>query len=233
MISIVYPFGTASRFNNNELRFSLRSIEKYLKNYSSVFVIGETLPDWITNVTHIKSGDKTSISDTNIMHKITLACQTPEISDNFLMVHDDHYLLQDYDAETFPYFYSSSIDGFLKHRVSDSYARRVKNTLNYLQAKGLPTLFFDVHTPIIFNKLKFLQYVTNGPDWTPPNTYTIKSIYANSLGIEGVHQVDNKTDKAPVNGKIFSTAARVTPAVQRFLLERFPKKSAYEVRDFA
>lgn len=231
MIDLVYPLGTASRFHDNEIRFSLRSIEKHLKNYGKIYVIGERHPH-LDNVHFIPCPDKYPVPDNNIMDKMTKACNTPEISENFLMVHDDHYLLQDYDAPTFPYLFHRTMEEYLKTRAADGYARRVRNTLNYLKSKDLPIKFFDIHTPIIFNKVKFLEHVTNGPDWTLPNSYIIKSLYANAMGIEGTDQSDNKTDQVPVKGKIFSTSSRIKSSVQRFLLEQFPVKCKFELRDF-
>lgn len=232
MIDIVYPLGNGSRFHNNEIRFSLRSIEKHLKNFRNVYVVGAHHPE-LQNVIFIPYPDHTTISDTNIMRKIARACEIPDLSENFLMVHDDHYLLSDFDAATFPYFYHRTILEFLKIREPDPYHHRVANTLEYLEAKGLPTKFFDIHTPILFNKTHFKDIVTNGPDWTPPNMYVLKSIYANTLRIEGEVLPDQKGDEPPPpHAKIFSTSPRVKGTVQRFLLESFPLKSKYEKKDF-
>lgn len=232
MIDVVYVLGKGSRFHNNEIRFSLRSIEKHLKNYRNIWVIGEKHPELI-NVNHVFYPDRTCVSDTNIMHKVTKACQIEDITEEFLFFNDDHYLLSDFDAVTFPYFYHRTIPEFLTIREPDSYHRRVKNTGEYLLSKGLPVKFFDVHTPIIFNKTKFLEHVTSGPDWTLPNMYVMKSVYANSLGIEGIEMPDQKGDAPPPKGaRIFSSSPRVKSAVQRFLLEQFPVKSRYERREF-
>lgn len=232
-IDVVYPLGNGSRIHNNEIRFSLRSLEKHLKNFRNVYIIGESHPI-LENVIHIPFQDNTTISDTNIMRKMAAICMREDVSENFLMVHDDHYLLSDFDAPTFPYFYHREIIEFLKIRDPDSYHRRVSNTLEYLKSKDLPTKFFDIHTPIIFNKKKFLNVVVeNGPDWTPPNMYVLKSVYANSLKLEGEVLPDQKSDQPPQpNTRIFSTSPRVKGTVQRFLLEAFPLKSKYEKRDF-
>lgn len=231
MIDVVYVLGTGSRFHNNEIRFSLRSIEKHLSNYRKIWIVGEHHP-MLENVNFVPFPDKTSMSDTNIMHKVSHACQHPEITDDFLFFNDDHYLLADFDAPTFPYFYSKSMEEYLRRRPQDGYRRRVKNTYKYLQSKGLPTKFFDTHTPIIFNKAKFLEHVNTGPDWSSPTSFVVKSIYANSLNIEGVLRADWKKMSAPEGVEIFSTTPRVSAAVQRFLLERFPKRCKFELCDF-
>jgi len=231
MIDVVYVLGTGSRFKNHEIRFSLRSVEKHLQNVGNIWIVGEHHPQ-LTGVNFIPYPDKTKYPASNIMYKITRACEDQAISDNFLFVNDDHYLLQDFDAETFPYYYNGTIKEFIRMRGADQYTKQVGNTLKYLESKGLPTKFFDVHYPIIFNKFQFLDSVTPAIDWhTSP--CVVKSLYANSLKIEGIKECDFKTDKAPPkSAKVFSTGTRVTSAIQRFLLEQFPNKSRYELRDF-
>lgn len=231
MIDVVYVLGKGSRFHNNEIRFSLRSIEKHLSNYRKVWIIGEHHPQ-LDNVEFVPFPDKTSMSDTNIMYKVAHACQHPDITEDFLFFNDDHYLLTDFDAPTFPCYYSKSIEEYLRRRPQDGYRRRVKATYKYLLSKGLPTKFFDTHTPIIFNKAKFLEHVAGGPDWSSPTSFVVKSIYANSLHIEGAKRPDWKKKKVPEGAEIFSTTPRVPAAVQRFLLEKFPTKSKYEKNDF-
>ena len=51
-MDIVIPLGTGSRWQNNELRFALRSIEKYLTGYDKIFIIGEC-PSYLQNIIHI------------------------------------------------------------------------------------------------------------------------------------------------------------------------------------
>lgn len=230
VVDVVYVLGKGSRWHNHEIRFSLRSIEKHLQNYRNIWIVGEKHPH-LTEINHISFPDKTTMPDTNIMYKVTRACEEKEISENFLFFNDDHYLLTNFDAATFPYYFDSTIKDFA--RPADAYTRRVKNTGKYLESKGLPDKFFDVHTPIIFNKAKFLEHVTNGPDWAFPNQYVMKSIYGNALQIEGEQFKDNKSDAPPgLKVKIFSTSSRVKATVQRFLLEQFPGKCRYELRDF-
>ena len=56
-IDIVYPLGTGSKWQDSELRFSLRSIEKNFIDKGTVWVIGHK-PDWLINARHIPMPDK-------------------------------------------------------------------------------------------------------------------------------------------------------------------------------
>lgn len=226
MIPVFYPLGTGSMMNNFELRMSLRSIEKHLSNYIDVIIVGE-LPEWVQNVTYFQLEDIAGEKDFNIMRKTERALQEVE---KLLFFNDDHYLLQDFDAENFPYFYHDTIENYVRRRGMDGYGRRANNTMKHLKSKNLPIKFFDIHTPIIYERQPFIENVVN-LDWKKyKEGFVIKSLYSNALKIEGTEQRDYKSKNPPVHPiNIFSsTNAKPRASVQRFLLERFPNKSKYE-----
>ena len=220
---VVYTLGIGSQWGNNEIKYSLRSISRNLKNFRNVWIVGEC-PNFLTNVYHLPYPDKFTIPDQNIADKIRHACECPYISDDFLFINDDHYLLKPFDIETFPYFWDTTLDEKVKRLGHVGYGARVGNTLRHLQANGLPIKNFDVHTPILYNKKLFLDNVMS-VDWS--NAYIIKSLYANSLKIEGVQIEDNKTERIPT-GAIFSSRPKVGHKQGKWFREFFPKKSIFE-----
>lgn len=219
---ISYPLGTGSKLKNFELKMSLRSIEKHLANVDQVIIVGEK-PDWIQNVEYIQFPDTTNIPDQNIMLKTMEALKRV---DKVLHVHDDHYFLSDFDADNFPYFYEDTLQSYLQRRGLDLYGRRARNSMHYLKSQDLPTKFFDIHTPIIYEKATF-EKLFDLP-WNHEG-YVIKSLYANMLKIEGTEMKDVKHNHPPQGGKLFSSQSHLRASVQRFLLEQFPKKSIYEL----
>ena len=223
MIDIVYTLGIGSKWNNNEIKYSLRSIEKYLKNYRNIWIVGEC-PEFLTNVYHLPYPDKFLIPDQNIADKIKHACKCPYISNDFLFFNDDHYLLQTFDAPNFPYYWDVPLEEKVKKLGHVGYGARVSNTYNHLKAHDLPTKNFDVHTPIVYNKDLFLETVMS-VDWS--KAYIIKSLYANSLKIEGEQLPDNKTERVP-SGKIFSSRPRVGYNQGKWFKEYYGKKSNFE-----
>jgi len=107
MIDLVYTIkANDSTWEDNELRYSLRSIEKYLSGVGQVFIIGDC-PDFLTNVIHIPATDEENREwkDRNIYRKLLIACNDVRISENFLFVNDDHYLTQPFEAGKFPFYY--------------------------------------------------------------------------------------------------------------------------------
>ena len=180
MIDICYILGRGSKFNNNEIRYSLRSIEKHLSNYRNVYIIGE-LPEFIKDVIHIPMDDMQICKETNIYAKVLRACKEDSISDDFLFFNDDHFLNADFDAEKFPNFYKCDLTVTIR-KVRNMYRKPVLNTARLLSELKLTTLNFDIHTPIIYNKNKFVDVMTKY-NWTVKHGYIVKSLYGNSIGI--------------------------------------------------
>ena len=226
-MDLVYPLGTGSYWNNNELRFSLRSVEKHLSNVNKVWIIG-IAPDWLQNVNHIPYTDHVGKApDYNMMKKLRRACQEVELSEDFLYMNDDHYLLSDFDANAFPSYYHGTIEQYLKGRGLDGYGKRCRNTLKSLN--GNPTNYYDIHYPIQLNKKAFRELVVDAVDWNVPHAYIIKSLYANKLQIESVEALDYKTNAIPPpEAKVFSSYPHMKDAVKLYLNEQFPTQSKYE-----
>lgn len=225
MMDVFYPLGTGSKFDNFELRMSLRSMEKHLSNYGDVWIIGER-PEWIQNVNWVDLTDYWKVPDHNIMLKTVGVLQ---LVDRVLAFADDHYLLADFDAEAFPYFYDDTLDYFVKKRGLDAYGKRANNTLKHLKANNLPTKHFDIHTPIIYNRTPFFENVVSLPWELSKEGFILKSAYANALRIEGTPAKDCKSMTTPMDSaKVFSSKAHVKATVKEFLLSKFPKKSKYE-----
>ena len=96
MSDVIYVLGTGSRWHNNEIRFSLRSLEKNLMGFRRVFVVGEC-PGFLQNVIHIPATDIFNPqvnADGNIINKVLTACADERISDDFLFINDDHLVLK-------------------------------------------------------------------------------------------------------------------------------------------
>lgn len=226
MTDIVYVLGKGSKLNDFEIKMSLRSVEKNMTNYRNVYVVGEC-PEFLQNVVHIQCPDRGQVSDFNIMAKITEACETKTISEDFLFLNDDHFILKPFQADKFPFYHSGDLSEYISKRGNDEYGRRAQNTYNHLKNQGLPTKHFDIHTPILYNKEKFLNLVS-ALDWNQ-KTYIIKSLYANSLKIEGEQIEDHKYNNPPTKDVgVYSTYPNLRASVTRFLTEQFPKSSKYE-----
>lgn len=237
MTSIVIPLGRGSRNNDLELRYCLRSAEKHLTGYGDVFIIGEK-PEWLRNVVHIPcpdQGDKSYDKERNIFHKIMAACAYDRVSDDFLFMNDDHFLLQDYEAGKFPYYCHGWLSGFMT--VTD-YKHTIWNTIDWLRPLGHECLYFDIHCPIVYNKEKF-NWCLSDADWTKHFGYCIKTGYGNSVeGLNAIEYPDLKINEAYSADKIrklitgrawFSIGDKAfNGEIKKVLQELYPHKSRYE-----
>lgn len=203
-----------------ELKYALRSIEKFIPGYE-VVIVGEEMPGWLTNVTQIHVPDIRGRKQLSIKRKIVAALEyDPEI----FFMNDDIYLLEPVDIYNYPFYYH----GILKGQTESG----SQQLINELTEMGKETKHFDIHTPIIYRK-DFIDAVAEFSSDT-----VIKSMYGNYFDIEGTLLIDLKIARpiAPeairmlIKGRpCFSTGMGGVRSAEIVLKELFPKKSIFEV----
>jgi hypothetical protein len=227
----VYILGRGSKWRNNEIRYSLRSVEKYLP-HRYVFIVGEC-PSFLRNVIHIPAVDGYEIKTVNAIFKLRAACREMDLSEEFILMNDDFFMLR--HTKTV----ENTILGTLKGAVADHatkagyYYQALAKTRDLLKAAGHDEpLDYEVHAPMRFEKQKFLE-ITDAVDWTAG--YLHRSLYGNTYGLGGKKRKDTKVHRIEQleelsNSDILSTADRVVlkPEMQFFLYMRFPHPSRYE-----
>jgi len=165
MTDVVYVLGDGSGWNNNELRFSLRSIAMNGRNVGKIFVVGAPPGFLSDDVIHIPAADiynPNVNADGNIAHKVLAACADARLSDDFLFINDDHILLQPIDLKDIPAFHKGDMTTFDASYWALNYWRgRLKRTMETLRNEGLQALHYDCHTPIVFNKKLFPEVMSS------------------------------------------------------------------------
>jgi hypothetical protein len=235
MIDAVYVLGTGSRWFDNELRYSLRSIEQFVTGIRNVYLVGRA-PKWINNVIHIPYDDLHACKEKNIMEKVLRVCQEADLSEQFLHLHDDHFALAPTAAEAIPYWYRMDLDK-LAERVppSNNYRNALLNTFAVLMARRLPFKNYDLHFPIVYDKelfpLAMMSY-----NWEA--CYVVKSLYSNTVGVQGETIADIKINGATTMRDIvdrikgrpwFSIGpAALNQNMKELLQALYPDKSKWE-----
>ena len=169
-----------------------------------------------------------------------LACVIEEISDPFLFVNDDHFFTRDFEAATWPYFHKGQLRGTSLNR---DYSRRLENTRKGLLARGLPTLNYDVHAPVLIHKEVFRRAFATWDhvDLEGPGV-VMKSVYCNSvpaIAEAGQYLAECKLSRRTpgmVQGWLdtlaerpcFSVAELISPVAWLILERLFPNPSPYE-----
>lgn len=234
---IVIPV-SQSKINHLDLKYTLRSIEKNVRNYRDIWVIGEK-PSWASDnlkcLPHSDASDP-KWKEKNIMKKFQAACITKGITDNFIATNDDIFILEEIDAVSYPFYYKGTVtDSWINNR--SNYRKTCNHTRKWLERRGFKDLNFDTHTPIIYNKNKFLSSF-NDIDWETPWGYLVKTHYCAVNKVEPVFMADLKFKKKytldevrkKVKGRqvVSCTDAPMKAGLLEFLQETFSQPSKYE-----
>ena len=153
-MDILYVIGRGSEWNNNELRYSLRSLEKFGRNINRVFISGYC-PDFINQkiVTWIPCPDEYEFKHKNILRCIEKAVAESDIADDFLYSSDDHFYVTETDFDAYPIFRKGGLPAFVNPDDNEySYRTSLVSTYMLLQAAGMTTHDFSWHGNTHFNK---------------------------------------------------------------------------------
>jgi hypothetical protein len=234
-MDVVYVLGDESRWLDDELRYSLRSLERFASGVDHVFIVGEC-PKWVQNAVHLPASDLYRHNkEGNILHKLLVAAEFRCISREFLFMNDDHFFLRNINIHDIKFCY----DGDLDRGMTTTYDACLLNTKKILQSKGLPTKNFDVHIPTPIDK-HFILDIAERFDWKKDlitQGVVVKSMYANTLLIDGELIQDLKINtpmtmeqvEGCVAGRlVFSIGDNASREVKLFLAKTFPKRSRYE-----
>ena len=242
-MDIVYPYhAPGSGWAGNELRFSLRSLEKHFTTDFRVWTIGDR-PAWATEeINHIPAerapvptGGAFS-NNADIVKKITLACHT---LDRFLLIADDQYLLQDMGADMFARpFYFQTLE--TRPPILNQWGKRLWATVDRLKDMGLTTYNAECHTPFLVKSDWFLQL--HDMFFLADGTHLWKTAYLNyhyqSTGACLVPKRATAFSKKATDADFAKTCrdawflcqndAGLTDALKSFLMTRFNRPSRFE-----
>lgn len=240
MIDIVIPLGNGSLWENNELKYALRSIEKYVKGIRSIYLIGEK-PDFLNDeIKHIPFEDLHNIPSKNILNKILKAITIKDISTTFLFTNDDIFFLKDVDATTYPFYYHEDLRWNIERtHYTNWYKDYLIETLIALDME-YDIKNFDTHFPIRYSKILFNNVHQQWKEeWDIGKKLLIKSLYCNTLGTNGFNKEDLKfkgfvsyeaLKQLTKDRDCFSIGDTViTDDFKKFIDELFPNKSKYEI----
>jgi hypothetical protein len=185
--------------------------------------VGEK-PSWLKNVEY-RENKPEGCKARKIMENVKVLC---EMSDEFIFVNDDYFFLRPLEIK---YYHKGEIREHMEVVKTGDYYRHLLATDCALKKRGLNTLHFDVHYPIVYNSKELLK-VIEMYDWDIPDAYVLKSLYCNTLGIEGEYREDCKVYKQEWKtweGEMFSSSdSNFDKELQNFLLNLYPEQSFFE-----
>jgi hypothetical protein len=235
---IVYILANASKWQNSELKYSLRSMEKNMDMpIGRIFIVGY-LPKFVETreVDHIDVQDNYTNKLRNAARKIKGACNDRRVSENFILMNDDFFIMK--KVSEIKYWSKGSLKGSMtRHRTKKGYYyTAIKQTKELLESQGIenPT-DYEIHAPIIIEKKKFLKIDKKLN--LEEKGLLFRSIYGNLTGAKRDVVPDIKIFNIGAKGmekykdyKIISTGNKVVldPKFQRWIMGKFKKISKYE-----
>ena len=153
----LYLLGSGSTHDDMELRYSLRSLEKYCKNYGRIFVVGRK-PDWLTNVEFLPCEDCYDAAHKNMMNKITYACKETDISEDFVMQADDHFYVRPYDFSDIRLYDKGVIRKDIQEgHAGNPYHASMSDTRFFLRHIGYPYMNSSQHCGMWYKRSLWLS----------------------------------------------------------------------------
>ena len=239
-IDVVYVLGKGTKWNDNEIRFSLRSLAKNVTGIRNVYIVGER-PDFLKRVIHISYPDELlNNADGNIIRKLLRVCQEERLSSDFLFVNDDHVFMKPMVAAEIPAYHKGDMTKIDRKYFEENFWRgRLYRTMNILIQKGFTAYHFDCHVPIVINKIAF-PAAMEPFDYARNIGYTMKSLYANIVCTDAPLLNGEKVTlfrpytfgdiMKRIEGRLFVAFndSGLTPILKELLFHMFPEPCKYE-----
>jgi hypothetical protein len=217
---------------NEELRYSIRSVEKHLP-HRNIVVIGQA-PEWYKGPFIEVANSNAKYS--NARANLDVLVRSKHITDDFILMNDDFFIMR--PIEKVSYFY----EGTLLERAernellttTGAYTQLLYNTHDKLVSMGIKDpLNYEMHIPMIMNKQKLKDVLKH-------KTCLWRSLYGNMYNVGGINREDVKVysnnssnpksyDWKGKNFAYLSTQDSSFPTIHRILLtKKFKSPSSIE-----
>lgn len=225
---LLYVVGPGTS-GHEELRYSLRSVTENLR-HRKVWISG-SIPDWVTSVETIDLDPLPAKYD-NIRQSLTCAIERTQLSDEFILMNDDHFVIEHIEGEL-PAFHLGPTADHLKWLRSvgkrGEWLEACEATHDWLDTRN----FYENHTPLLFSKTALSAVLRAYPAHRPVAPGLLYE--AARAGKEGVLGPDAKVTNGSLeraNGIPFISTVDwsfQTREVGHFIRSLFPRKCRYEL----
>lgn len=226
-MDVVY---TCRRGENEELRYSIRSIIANFATVENIWVVGGK-PDWYSG-NFIPTRPLADPFET-VRNNLRIALGDPRISDQFVFMNDDFFINK--TISDVPNFHAGTLEKKSQDHTNafgyNHYASSLMETDAILKQRGIKVpRNFETHIPMVFEKEKLSK--------TVGLPYSIRSYYGNIYEIEST-DISNDVkiymnDGLPFSSSIdngtpfFSTEDGSFKVVSEYLESKFPDPSPFE-----
>lgn len=234
MIDILYIKGKISPNYDEEMKYSLRSLEKYVLDYGRVFITGDC-PLFVNKSTVIHTLENDiGVPTINHWWKVSQTIKKTDISQKFALMYDDIFFVKPTKLENYPFFSK----GMLEDKPFEGFYRKsCGNAYEFLKNNGYNTNDCELHIPCIYDRDKFVELdkifdkIKDKKDGM-----VVRSVYGNMfepcmpyrddikirLSTESVERVIGDADCFSVSDWVFNNN------VYPWLKEHFKERSRFE-----
>jgi hypothetical protein len=170
---------------NEELRYSIRSVNESFPD-STIWVVGGK-PDWYTgNYINVK---QPFTKYKNALQNLNAICESKEISDTFILMNDDFYIVKKINS-IINYHGGSlleKINLYQKINSNTNYTRKLAATYKKIKSLGFDNpLDYELHIPMIMEKEKLKEVLKY------KEQFLWRSVYGNMFNVGGEEMQDVK-----------------------------------------
>ena len=219
--------------NNEELRYSLRSVERNFPHRNVWFYGGK--PDGIEPDRYVKVEQTAPSKFENVRAMLVEVCQNDAISENFWLFNDDFFIMQPFDENSRP-TYNRELREYIgileaKYGQVTEWTKLLRHLAETLEAAGKSTLNYAVHKPMLINRKKALEVLLKFP-----HEPMFRALYGNYWGIGGTNEHDRKVKVVDFPVENFAHWKTISTEddsfnngpVGEYIRGKFPKTSRFE-----
>jgi len=160
-IYYIYPF-TPGPQDSIELRYSLRSMIKYVKDDYIIVITGDRKPNWLDinfrNIEFLNSPKISKEKDKNIYDSILKAIEKFNI-EKFIKLSDDNVFLQDFKCSYVisPYWISEMRNTIKDKSILTHWQNKLWDTIEFSKSLKLTCFNYESHGPQLFYSDKLIE----------------------------------------------------------------------------
>jgi hypothetical protein len=240
-IDVVYPYFSVQKDNDDELRYSLRSLSN-LHEQVNVWIVGDK-PDWlnlekVNYIPHSKQKGSSRYIDSRA--KVKLAAQNEKMGSHFLYMNDDLYFIVPVSAAYIgiPRYFADYTDSLDKFKINVEYNKLELKGLKALEELQRPMRNYGLHWPYMYKSKLYLEiYEEFKLDKNAHNSETLyynthaKAIipYGNDLlRSNEVVTEDFNFDNIPKDIMVLNNKEKGFRRIKGILSQLFPQACDYE-----
>ena len=232
-LNFIYPLGVPglSSWNNNELRYSLRSLVDFNPNW--IGITGPALPDFVCGVVRIYSNPQETNRYKNVQRQLLDACNSPDVPEELILMNDDFILRNPALHHRPEWDWTPTHMGLIPppKPKRNNWRQTIEATGRWLREKSVyNALNYEGHTPFPFLKSKMkgvLEEILGNAD-----TLQLRSAYGNLMKVGGKQHPNAKRedpDLWTLDSPFWSLKGTPTPKAIKFLEKQYPNPSPWEV----